>query len=181
MKASQADKSRQKPTWKPLSLAQENCIDRLILGDTDQEAATAVGVSRQTVWEWRARHPVFMATLQERRAELYRGVTERLRSGLGKAVDTLLGAVHQGDLRAALELLKCCGIYGDGTMHQIRDTDPTAIAERLCQEAMAREGISANGSLDRLLTLQANPRYEQRKAELMAELMGGDGGPEARR
>jgi hypothetical protein len=50
-----------------------------------------------------------------------------------------------------------------------------------CLEALAREGISANGNLDRLLKLQANPRYEQRKTELMAELMDGESGPEAPR
>jgi hypothetical protein len=122
-------KTQQKPAFRPkaLSIEQENAIDLLIAGNTDAEVAAAVQVNRTTVWEWRTRSPLFMATLQERRAELYRSVTERLRSGLGKAANNLISAVERGDLKASLELLKCCAVYGDEAMHYIKEMDPDKI------------------------------------------------------
>jgi hypothetical protein len=157
-----------------LSIEQLNAIDLLVTGKTDAEVAAAVGRDRTTIWEWRNRWPFFMATLQERQAELYRTATERLRSGLGKAVETLLEAVENGNIKASIELLKCCAMYGNGAMNSLDERDPVKIAERLCLEDLAREGVSAHADLDRLITLQANPRYEQRKAELMARLLNGD-------
>src|SRR5262245_26054455 len=116
------DNSRQKPTrWKPLTIEQQNAIDLLILGQTDQEVADTVGVTRPTVTEWRNQHPYFQSELQQRRAEVWRSITERLRSGLSKAVNNLLAAVEAGDLKASLELLKCCNIYGDSHMNAIHD------------------------------------------------------------
>ena len=41
------DKTPQKPTFKPLSIEQENAIDLLISGNTDQQVADAVGKDRR--------------------------------------------------------------------------------------------------------------------------------------
>jgi hypothetical protein len=72
MKARANHKTPQKPTFtpKPLSIEQRNAIDLLILGKTDQETADRVGVSRETVWSWHHEHPIFMSTLERRRAEV---------------------------------------------------------------------------------------------------------------
>jgi hypothetical protein len=117
-------KSQQKPTWKPLSIAQENAIDLLILGKSDREVADTVGVNRTTIWEWRTAHPLVMATLERRRAEVWRQPQERLRSLLAKAVENLAAAVEGGDLKASIEVLKAVGMYGNGTMHAIHEQDP---------------------------------------------------------
>ena len=45
-KATKPDKTRQ------LSIEQQNAIDHLLQGKSDRVTAEAVGVSRQTVWEW---------------------------------------------------------------------------------------------------------------------------------
>ena len=56
-KATKPDKTRQ------LSLEQMNAIEHLLRGRSDRAVAEAVGVSRQTVWEWRNRDPLFIAEL----------------------------------------------------------------------------------------------------------------------
>lgn len=56
-KATKPDKTRQ------LSQEQMNAIEHLLQGRSDRAAAEAVGVSRQTVWEWRNRDPLFIAEL----------------------------------------------------------------------------------------------------------------------
>src|SRR5882724_1139568 len=107
MKASTNHKTPQKPTFrpKPLSIEQRNAIDLLILGKTDQETADTVGVTRETVWSWRHEHPIFMSTLERRRAEVWGTTGERLRSLMAKAVDNLAEAVESGDVRVSIELL----------------------------------------------------------------------------
>jgi hypothetical protein len=51
---------------------QENAVDLLILDTPNCEVAEAVGVTRETVWHWRHEHPVFMAELERRWAEVWR-------------------------------------------------------------------------------------------------------------
>ena len=84
-----SDKTPQKITFKPLSIEQENAIDLLIAGHTDQQVADAVGKDRTTIWGWRHEHPLFMATLARRRAEVWRAPQERLRALSSKAVENL--------------------------------------------------------------------------------------------
>jgi transcriptional regulator with XRE-family HTH domain len=94
-----------------------------ITGKPDREVAEAVGVSRQTIAQWR-QHPVFMAQLNQRRHTLWADAHARLRALIGGAVDVLEDAVRDGDLKAAIEVLKAvkpggplglwlllCGVY----------------------------------------------------------------------
>jgi hypothetical protein len=55
---------------KPLSIAQLNCIDQLVLGCSEREVAEACGVDRGTIATWR-KVPLFVATLNERRQALW--------------------------------------------------------------------------------------------------------------
>ena len=73
------DKCRQ------LSIEQENAIDLLLQGKSDREVAEAVGVSRQTVTEWRNGNALFAAELNRRRREVWGGQTERLRQLIAQA------------------------------------------------------------------------------------------------
>ncbi len=52
-----SDKIRQ------LSQEQMNAIEHLLQGKSDRAVSEAAGVSRQTVWEWRNRDPLFIAEL----------------------------------------------------------------------------------------------------------------------
>ena len=56
-KATKPDKTRQ------LSQEQMNAVEHLIQGKSDRAVSEAAGVSRQTVWEWRNRDPLFIAEL----------------------------------------------------------------------------------------------------------------------
>jgi len=102
---------------RPLSIEQENAIELLLCGKSDREVAEAVGVTRQTVWEWRNRNPEFIAALNARRQEVWGSHVERLRQLVTKAIDVLeenldgkAGAKLQQE--AAVHILRAVGLYG---------------------------------------------------------------------
>jgi hypothetical protein len=163
-------KSQQKPTFKPLTIEQENAIDLLITGKSDRDTAEAVGVNRMTVWQWRHEHPVFMATLERRRAEVWRQPQERLRALLAKSVENLAAAVEDGDLKASIEVLKAVGMYGNGTMNAIHQQDPEQLIAQEAERRVRREGISEDATHDMLLGMTKNSAYQRRLAEVMEEL-----------
>lgn len=100
-----------------LTPEQENAIDTLLTGATDQATAQAVGVTRQTVWIWRNENPEFIAELNRRRAAVWAGQTERLRALATKALGVLESDLENADdprLRqaAAVHILRAAGRYG---------------------------------------------------------------------
>jgi transposase len=54
-----------------LSQEQMNAIEHLILGKSDRAVAETVGVTRQTICEWRNHDPLFIAELNRQRSELW--------------------------------------------------------------------------------------------------------------
>jgi hypothetical protein len=72
-----------------LTSQQVATIDLLIAGAGLTETAEKVGVSRQILWQWKIRNPLFIAVLNEKRQELWGQQLERLRSLVGKAIDVL--------------------------------------------------------------------------------------------
>ena len=139
--------SRQKTTngddsgaW-VLTPQQERAVDLLAVGKTVTQASDEVGVARQTVSEWLNQHPGFQAGLNLRREELWAGMTDRLRALLPKAIEVLEGAVNDGSIKAALELLKAAGMYGLG-----RPSGPTN-AEDADSAAKERESVRRNRAL----------------------------------
>jgi hypothetical protein len=163
------NKGQQKPTFKPLSIEQQNAIDLLILGKSDKEVAEAVGINRTTIWEWRTAHPIFMATLERRRAEVWRQPQERLRSLLSKAVENLGQAVESGDLKISIELLKAVGMYGDGTMNAIGEQDPDKMIRQQAEAQVDRQGVPRNALLAMTENLDT-AADRTRLAEVQAEL-----------
>ena len=106
--------TRQDITLQP---EQEQAIALILTGATDQAIADAVGVTRQTVNIWRNHHPEFMAILNQHRATIWEGHTERLRGLATGAIDTLEEALQDTEnpkeqRAAAVHLLKACGLYG---------------------------------------------------------------------
>jgi hypothetical protein len=172
MKASANHKTPQKPTFrpKPLSIEQRNAIDLLILGKTDQETADTVGVSRETVWSWHHEHPVFMSTLELRRAEVWGTTGERLRSLMSKAVENIATAIEGGNLAASWELLKCTGMYG-GVVNVLSETDPEKIIKKQAEAQVQREGIPLDATHEALIRLTENARFHERRQEIEAELI----------
>lgn len=121
-----------KPDATDLSAEQTQALGLLLAGETDERAAQAVGVSRQTVWEWRSRNPEFMAELNRQRDTIWTAQADRLRGMIGKAIDVLAGDLDSDDPKArrdaAVHLLKCVGIYG-ADLTPAGETDPGAIRQ----------------------------------------------------
>jgi hypothetical protein len=65
-----------------------------------------VGVSRQTIWEWRNRNPVFIAELNRQRSEMWREARERLKSLANRALDVVELQLSSGDPKATLAAAK---------------------------------------------------------------------------
>jgi transcriptional regulator with XRE-family HTH domain len=80
-----------------LSQEQMNAIDYLLKGQSDRAVAEAVGVSRQTVWDWRNNDPLFIAELNRQRVELWREARERLKSLANRALDVVEQQLNSGD------------------------------------------------------------------------------------
>ena len=115
---------------KTLQPEQEQAIALILTGQTDQAIADAVGVTRQTVNGWRNHNPEFMAVLNQRRATIWEGHTERLRGLATGAIDTLADALDDDDPKeqraAAVHILKACGLYGQ-SLQPLGMIDPEAI------------------------------------------------------
>jgi hypothetical protein len=115
-----------------LSIEQANAIDLLVVGKTDQEVATAVGVSRQTVCGWRLYHPDFQAELNKRRREVWGAAADKLRSLLPKALEVLERELEEGDVKVALDIVKLAGV-------QISNIGPHDPEEIVATEARTRD------------------------------------------
>jgi hypothetical protein len=170
------DNSRQKTTFRPLSIEQQNAIDLLLLGQSDREVAERIGVHRETVWQWRTHQALFVAELNKRRQDLFGAAQQRLRALVGKALDNLEAAVDAGSLKASLEVLKAAALYG--TASPPGPTDPEAIVDAWVAEVIAKEGIPQEQQPDdfmHALLHTPNPRYEARVLELRRQFTrGGD-------
>ena len=120
------DISRQKE----LSVRQANAIDLLLTGKTDSEVAKAVRVTRQTVNGWRNGNPEFMVELSARRVSLWEAQDDRIRDLVPQAVDLLRTKIQDGNLAAAVQLLKSAGFYS-GDRRPSRPGDAAEIYARM--------------------------------------------------
>ena len=171
-----ASRSQQKTAFKPkpLTIEQENAIDLLLTGKSDREIGELVGCHRMTVQTWRTSHPLFMATLAQRRETLFAGAVDRLRSLLSKATDNIAKAIEDGDVTASFALLKATGVHG--FCPPTGEMDVQKICDDLVQRRVAQEKIP--GKLDDvLIKLDDNPVRREREAEIRAELMAEYGEP----
>ena len=171
MKASR-NNSQQKSTFQPKQLTpeQETAIELLLQGQTDQAVADAIGRDRTTLWTWKTRTPFFMATLEARRQEQFGQSAQRLRNLLNKAIDNIAGDIEAGDVKSSFELVKATGLHG--FCPPAGETNVQVIAERIMLEIIAREQIPES-SFD-LINIDKNPRYEERKREILEGLRRGD-------
>jgi hypothetical protein len=95
-----------------LTPQQQTAVDLLATGNNITDVAAKVNVTRQTISEWVNRNPGFQAALNSRRQELWHAQSDRLRGLLPKALDALEAAVGQGNIRAAVEIMRASGLYG---------------------------------------------------------------------
>ena len=131
------DKTRQSEALRELSPAQDLALAVLLAGQTQEAAAAAAGVTRQTVSEWARRDALFVATLNQRRQELWDGCADRLRVLVGKAIDAVEYGLDSPDertkLTAAAQVFKLlAGLAPEGA------TDPRDVENEWQREAENR-------------------------------------------
>ena len=145
-----------------LSVEQQNAIDLLVTGQTDQAVAEAVGVTRQTVCGWRNHQPAFAAALNARRLDVWGGAVDRLRSLLPKALDALEHAVtgETPDWKAAVQVIALAGLDRQG--HGIPNLGPYSIGPTDPEAFVAAEA-------------------KRRRVDPLEELLGGGRVTEAER
>jgi hypothetical protein len=102
------------PALKELSIEQENALELLLTGASDAAVAESVGVSRQTVLNWRHNSPEFRAELSRRRASIYAECSDALRALVPDAIAVLRTQLKSEDarvqLKAASQVLKAAGL-----------------------------------------------------------------------
>ena len=117
-----------------LTSQQDQVISLMLAGQTQREVAEAAGVAPETISRWRSGHAVFVATLNQRRHELWEGQRERLANLAGAAVDTLEDLMKSETesvrLRAALAVLKTTVAEPPG------ETDPDRLERKWEQDAV---------------------------------------------
>ena len=90
-----------------LSAAQKLAIASLVSGATDQEAAAAAAVSRETVNRWRNGNPHFLAALNKLQLEIWEDHKRRLLGVVSDAVQTITEEVRSNP-GIAMRILKRC-------------------------------------------------------------------------
>jgi hypothetical protein len=125
---------------RPLSQEQIDAIEYLLQGKSDKVIAEIVGVSRQTIWEWRKQDPLFIAEVNRRRVELWNEACERMKSLANRALDVLELQLNSGDpktsLAAAKYVLQGTQLLGDTNLRVGGPTNPEQIIlEKLRREA----------------------------------------------
>lgn len=122
---------------KSLSPDQELAIASLMSGATDQEAAKAAGVSRETVNRWRNHDPFFQAELNRRQQEIWESHKRRLQSFIRDALGTISRAVKDNPTIAMKILEKCEGF--DVIQPPFGPTNVQAILHALARERAEKE------------------------------------------
>ena len=114
-----------------LTPQQETAIDLILTGKNDREVAQTIGKSRSTVNTWRNHDPLFIATLNDRRQQVWGGQLNRLNNLVIEAVDVLQDGLHDSDIKvrivSAIHILKATGVYG-ATVPGSEVTDPAEVA-----------------------------------------------------
>jgi hypothetical protein len=144
------DKTRQ------LSIEQANAIEHLLQGQSDRAVAEAVGVARQTIWEWRNHDPLFIAELNRQRSEMWTEARERLKSLANRALDVV--ELHLGcddpkaSLAAAKYILQGTRLLGDTDLPKGGPTTPEGVLMAELRAGARQELAAKEGS--------AMPRFE---------------------
>ncbi len=155
--ATKSDKIRQ------ISQTQMNTIEHLLQGQSDRAVAEAVGVARQTVWEWRNHDPLFIAELNRQRVELWYEARERLKSLANRALDVVETHLGSGDPKAALAaakyVLQGTRLLGDTDLYVGGPTTPEDVILAELREEARQELMVMEQNKVRNPMLEFNPIF----------------------
>ena len=122
------------PISNRLTPQQETAVNLILAGKNDTQVAEAIGKTRTTVNVWRNHDPLFIATLNDRRQQIWGSQLNRLNTLATEAVDALQDGLHDTDIKvrltAAVHILKTTGVYGAAAPGP-QETDPAQIAADL--------------------------------------------------
>jgi hypothetical protein len=96
------------PSLPPAQIA---ALDALLSGKTATDAATAAGISRSTLYNWLGKDFRFQAAVNRGRRDLRQAVVCRADQLAADAAECVARAVREGDVKAALEILKRANIF----------------------------------------------------------------------
>ena len=91
--------------------AQIAALGALLSGKTAGDAAEAAGVSRSTLYNWLGKDFRFQAALNRGRRDLRQAVACRADQLATEAAECVSRAVRDGDVKAALEILRRANIF----------------------------------------------------------------------
>jgi hypothetical protein len=158
-----------------LSQEQMNAVEHLLQGKSDRLAADAVGVSRQTVWDWRNNDPLFIAELNRQRVELWREARERLKSLANRALDVVEQQLNSGDSKAALAaakyVLQGTQLLGDTDLPLKGPTTPEEVLLPDLRREARQEWEAKNGKQNKTLDFLLDPALletDRRETEIEA-------------
>lgn len=157
------DKTRQ------LSIEQANALEHLLQGQSDRAVADAVGVARQTIWEWRNHDPLFIAELNRQRVELWAEARERLKSLANHALDVVELHLDSDDPKASLAaakyILQGVRLLGETDLPKEGPTTPEDVIMKdlrseARQELAAKDGPAMLGLFDPFMEEELSTRVE---------------------
>jgi len=119
-----------------LTPQQALAVEQLVLGATVVNAATAAGVSRETVHRWSREDWAFQAAVNRARHELQDAMERRLLALADRAMANVAEAVESGNLKASLTVLKGLGVLS-GVQPGLCSDDPALLAEEAELRALA--------------------------------------------
>ena len=85
---------------------QLRAIDLLLAGYTDKEVAKQIGVTRQTVNEWKNKNEHFIVEYNKRKLELVKAARNKLLNLTFAAIETVKKEIENGNWKLAMDLLK---------------------------------------------------------------------------
>ena len=168
-KTTKPDKTRQ------LSIEQANAIEHLLQGQSDRAVAEAVGVSRQTVSEWKNHDPLFIAELNRQRSEMWREARERMKALANRALDVVEVQLGSSEPKAALAaakyVLQGTQLLGDTDLHVGGPTTPEGVLLPELRREARQEWEAKNGKQNQTLDYLLNPALletDRRETEIEA-------------
>jgi len=127
-----------------LTIKKEKAIELAMIGLTDGEIATQVGVSRQVINRWRNHDAGFMNALTMRRTALRELHIDRLNELVEQAIETLAEALREGEqktrVQAAVYILKLAGL-GKGNPTMDREESERVMMQRAVTQVAMEMGF----------------------------------------
>jgi AcrR family transcriptional regulator len=117
---------------------QTRALAALLEGATITAVADSAGVDRTTVHRWPRDDPDFQAAYNAVKRDLRREVQAGIERAVHRAIETVCAAIEEGDVRAALAILKGTGVLV-GHSSDIGPEDPAEVEEEAKLAARARE------------------------------------------